>query len=677
MKVKHPVCRLVQVSPWILSIGILTVLLFAQPVLFDSSAFARSVDASPQLTGDQLIAFGDVEIVIESSEIGSDRSSVVAVLQAPDAPKESTIVWTPFPDEGQGEPRAKFSWASGGEKSIHVTVVSADDSRITQSITVAVPPIADAGAEEVDAADGQSVDIIGGREAAVGAWPWQVALMADPENANTQFCGGALIGSGWVMTAAHCVDTWNVGTLYTVAGRHRLSAGGGETLPVAEIIIHPSWNRNTAHSDIALLKLATSSSATPLSIDAPSYSPGTEATVIGWGLTIPDVNSSASDVLMQVQTPVIDNQQCIDVHGSSITSSMICAGQARSDVCHGDSGGPLMIPGSSTDWAQIGIVSWGRGCGDSGYPAVFTNVAVFKDWIRYYLDGGVTPAETAPIYRFYCQWGDHFFTINDTEKNSIGSYCDYEGVGWNAFAGPRPGTVPVYRLFCSDAADHFYTTNEIERQVIAPRCSDEGIAFYTYPDQQPGTVPVYRLYCWWGDHFFTTNPQERDVIADICQYEGIGWYAFPASGGTPPVANINNGDFEQGATAWGEVSAQGKPLILDRSYLPIDPHSGNWSVWLGGLDYEVSYISQVVTVPSGQPYLNYWHWIGSQDACGYDYGGVGVNGEWYYPYELCQSTNTGGWVPVSVDMSPFAGATIELDIVTVTDLFGEQQPLHR
>ncbi len=85
------------------------------------------------------------------SEIGSDRSSVVAVLQAPDAPKESTIVWTPFPDEGQGEPRAKFSWASGGEKSIHVTVVSADDSRITQSITVAVPPIADAGAEEVGA----------------------------------------------------------------------------------------------------------------------------------------------------------------------------------------------------------------------------------------------------------------------------------------------------------------------------------------------------------------------------------------------------------------------------------------------------------------------------------------------------------------------------------------------
>ncbi len=50
------------------------------------------------------------------------------------------------------------------------------------------------------------------------------------------------------------------------------------------------------------------------------------------------------------------------------------------------------------------------------------------------------------------------------------------------------------------------------------------------------------------------------------------------------------------------------------------------------------------------------------------YGGVGVNGEWYYPYELCRSTeNTGGWVPVSVDMSPFAGATIELDIVTVTD----------
>ena len=39
-----------------------------------------------------------------------------------------------------------------------------------------------------------------------------------------------------------------------------------------------------------------------------------------------------------------------------------------------------------------------------------------------------------------------------------------------------------------------------------------------------------------------------------------------------------------------------------------------------------------------------------------------------WPYYLCGANNTGRWVPVSIDMSPFAGVTIDLDIVAVTDM---------
>jgi len=52
-------------------------------------------------------------------------------------------------------------------------------------------------------------DILGGREAQPGAYPWQVALI-DPLQPNTytgQFCGGSLIDEEWVLTAAHCVPT--------------------------------------------------------------------------------------------------------------------------------------------------------------------------------------------------------------------------------------------------------------------------------------------------------------------------------------------------------------------------------------------------------------------------------------------------------------------------------------
>ena len=45
--------------------------------------------------------------------------------------------------------------------------------------------------------------IIGGTDAAPGAWPWQAALFKD-HNFN---CGGSLIDPSWVLTAAHCINT--------------------------------------------------------------------------------------------------------------------------------------------------------------------------------------------------------------------------------------------------------------------------------------------------------------------------------------------------------------------------------------------------------------------------------------------------------------------------------------
>lgn len=47
----------------------------------------------------------------------------------------------------------------------------------------------------------------------------------------------------------------------------------------------------------------------------------------------------------------------------------------------GDSGGPMSV-GTGATWTQIGIVSWGIGCGKSHYPGVYTRVTAVKDWIE-------------------------------------------------------------------------------------------------------------------------------------------------------------------------------------------------------------------------------------------------------------------------------------------------------
>lgn len=45
----------------------------------------------------------------------------------------------------------------------------------------------------------------------------------------------------------------------------------------------------------------------------------------------------------------------------------------------GDSGGPLTI--NQGRWMQVGIVSWGIGCGKGQFPGVYTRVTHFMSWI--------------------------------------------------------------------------------------------------------------------------------------------------------------------------------------------------------------------------------------------------------------------------------------------------------
>ena len=73
---------------------------------------------------------------------------------------------------------------------------------------------------------------------------------------------------------------------------------------------------------------------------------------------------------------------------NQITSGMICAGDedGGESICDGDSGGPLIVPKSSTDDSAvvIGVSSFVSSpvCGTKGYPSVFAYVTNYLDWIK-------------------------------------------------------------------------------------------------------------------------------------------------------------------------------------------------------------------------------------------------------------------------------------------------------
>jgi hypothetical protein len=130
-----------------------------------------------------------------------------------------------------------------------------------------------------------------------------------------------------------------------------------------------------------------------------------------------------------------------------------------------------------------------------------------------------------------------------------------------------------------------------------------------------------------------------------------------------------NGNFELGPVVWDEWSDHGWELILQSGFPGgVTPHGGLWAVWLGGEYDDVSIISHwQVLVPVGRPYLGYWHWIGSDDYCGYDFGYVGVNGSAVEQLNLCKVNNTHGWVHRVVDLSGWAGEFVSLAFSATTD----------
>ena len=195
----------------------------------------------------------------------------------------------------------------------------------------------------------------------------------------------------------------------------------------------------------------------------------------------------------------------------------------------------------------------------------------------------------------------------------------------------------------------------------------------------------------WGENGYMQIKYGVSNVGDDANYvvyEGSGPQPSPTPGPTPtntptptpgpsptptstpePGTGVINGDFEQGTTGWDEYSTHGWDLIVSTSGLPsyVAPHSGDWAVWLGGDDDETSRVGQQVDVPSGDPYLTYWHWIDSADLCGYDWAGVDINGTTVDEYWLCTTADTGGWVERTVNLGDYAGQSVLLTIYSITD----------
>lgn len=231
-------------------------------------------------------------------------------------------------------------------------------------------------------------------------YPWMAALVYSDETSLFwgQFCGATLINSQWIATAAHCVDGLTEQDIDVVLGTLDLNVESEECerISAAKIISHPDFDCYLLGNDIALIKLETPSSQTPISTlaDADIEPISTEdtvmATVLGWGETVaqdPDnpQGSSYPSNLQYVSLPLLYSQECASsFNPGDFTENMLCAGYAEGgkDSCQGDSGGPLIVTDDEKGDVLTGIVSWGTGCAQPDSYGVYTRVSEMKEWIQ-------------------------------------------------------------------------------------------------------------------------------------------------------------------------------------------------------------------------------------------------------------------------------------------------------
>ncbi|XP_047364650.1 trypsin-1-like isoform X1 [Vespa velutina] len=229
--------------------------------------------------------------------------------------------------------------------------------------------------------------IVGGVETKVNQYPWMALL----KYKKRFYCGGSIINSRYVLTAAHCVDRFDPSLMSVVLLEHDRNStieSQVQEYKVEQVIKHSGYSIVNYNNDIALLKLNNivmfKGLMRPVCLPekGKTYS-GSIGIVTGWGAV--HESGPISNTLQEVMVPILSNAECRATNYPSrrITDNMICAGYAggNKDSCQGDSGGPLHVLNDNIH-RIVGVVSWGEGCAKPMYPGVYTRVNRYLTWIK-------------------------------------------------------------------------------------------------------------------------------------------------------------------------------------------------------------------------------------------------------------------------------------------------------
>lgn len=221
--------------------------------------------------------------------------------------------------------------------------------------------------------------IIGGNVATKDSWPWKVSLKKlNKHKVGEHFCGGTLIYSQYVVTAAHCVYRKNRQSFVVVIGEEDRKG----LYYLTDLIFHPEFNDTEIVNDIAVLKLhkPVVHAETVCMPDA-NYSQvfGKQLVLVGRGSTT-GKNDNLSKHLQQTVLTVKNNDSICLTNNKTYCA---ISSDGSSNACYGDSGSPLMYY-MNERWYLYGLTSYIIAIKDRClpyYPSFYTAIPSYLDWI--------------------------------------------------------------------------------------------------------------------------------------------------------------------------------------------------------------------------------------------------------------------------------------------------------
>ena len=254
---------------------------------------------------------------------------------------------------------------------------------------ILVPLCLFATVSSVEMTDPTSRLIVDGSISNVRDYPYSIRLIliSDINGSSQSTCSGTILSPRWIVTAAHCLTTYEPIAAKIWVGINDVSDSG--QIRNAELkVCHPNYDNSfLSENDICLLKthdvLKFDITVQPAKLPGEDDNNYQNANVSGWGIIYMDgekykISFHLRTALMSIGSDFRCKRDFLG-YNNVTNICLFHISQGSGGVCRGDSGSGFVVRRNDGSPVILGLVSGGKKC---GIHVIGPRMSAYIEWIK-------------------------------------------------------------------------------------------------------------------------------------------------------------------------------------------------------------------------------------------------------------------------------------------------------